>query len=110
MSKVAGKRLLRSQVPEEQTWNLADLFATDQAWETELQAVAADLTNITQYKGRLSEGVEVFVDCLNAFEEFQIRDWEGVTGKLLFSETGEIQGKTISKKIVRNGKFQFLEE
>ncbi|NMB96634.1 MAG: ABC transporter substrate-binding protein, partial [Clostridiaceae bacterium] len=40
----------------------------------------------------------------------QIRDWEGVTGKLSFSETGEIQGKTISKKIVRNGKFQFLEE
>lgn len=97
MSKVAGKRLLRSQVPEEQTWNLADLFATDQAWETELQAVAADLTNITQYKGRLSEGVEVFVDCLNAFEEFQIRFLKvAAYARLRLSEDGtnpENQGK-----------------
>ena len=44
-----AKRLSRSEVPEELTWNLADLFPNDSAWESELKGVAAEIGTITQY-------------------------------------------------------------
>lgn len=36
MTTTQAKRLLRSEVPEEQKWNLTDLFPTFEDWEKEL--------------------------------------------------------------------------
>jgi len=83
------KRLHRSEVPVELTWNLSDLFETDEAWEKELEAVQQDLGTVTQYKGRLGEGAKVLLDCLNAQENLMIRVMRVFTyTNLRFSEDG----------------------
>jgi oligoendopeptidase F len=68
-----SKKTLRSEVSVELTWDLNDLFETKEAWEKELSAVEEDLPTVTKYKGRLQEGPQVLVDCLNAQEELYKR-------------------------------------
>ena len=73
------KRLTRSEVPAHLTWNLDDIFASFEAWEQEMAAVAADIPSVTQFKGRLSEGPQVLVQCLEAAEALQKRLWRVMT-------------------------------
>ncbi|HYK72473.1 MAG TPA: oligoendopeptidase F [Pseudoneobacillus sp.] len=73
MKNTAEKRYVRSEVPEQLTWNLNDLFSTNEAWETELKSIESDLSSVTQYKGRLHEGAKSFLDCLLAQEKLQQR-------------------------------------
>ncbi|UCZ53918.1 oligoendopeptidase F [Bacillus shivajii] len=68
-----GKTLMRSEVPIEQTWNLADLFATEEAWESELKAIESDIEMVTKYKGKLGESAVVLLDCLQAKDALQER-------------------------------------
>jgi oligoendopeptidase F len=68
-----SKKTLRSEVPVELTWDLNDLFETTEAWETELSAVEEDLPTVTKFKGRIKEGAQFLVDCLNAQEELYQR-------------------------------------
>lgn len=67
------KRLVRQEVPSEQTWNLADIFPGVPAWETELAAVGNDILTVTQYQGKLGNGARVLLSCLNALEDLQKR-------------------------------------
>lgn len=60
------KTLARAEVPLEHTWNLTDLFLTDDAWEQEMNAILNDLHTVTQYKGRFNEGPQVLLNCLLA--------------------------------------------
>lgn len=62
------KRLTRAEVPVELTWNLADIFPSTEDWEKELNAVAGDAGSVTKYKGRLGEGANVLLECLEAQE------------------------------------------
>lgn len=61
-----NKTLLRSEVPIEDTWNLKDLFATDDDWRTELKAVQEDIQTVTKYKGRVVESPKLLLECLLA--------------------------------------------
>ncbi|MDR4888087.1 oligoendopeptidase F [Fredinandcohnia sp. QZ13] len=65
--------LLRSEVPVEQTWNLEDLFKTDEAWEKELASVQLDIQTVTQYRGRVGETAKNLFDCLVAMDALQER-------------------------------------
>ncbi|GIN77813.1 oligoendopeptidase F [Bacillus sp. GM2] len=64
MEKVAEKRPKRSEVPQELTWNLTDLFPSYEAWEDALVKIEEDLVSIGSFKGRLHEGADVLLDCL----------------------------------------------
>ncbi|MCY8005339.1 oligoendopeptidase F [Bacillus haynesii] len=64
MEKVAEKRPKRSEVPQELTWNLTDLFSSYEAWENALVKIEEDLVSIGSFKGRLLEGADVLLDCL----------------------------------------------
>ncbi|UIN46537.1 oligoendopeptidase F [Bacillus licheniformis] len=64
MEKVAEKRPKRSEVPQELTWNLTDLFYSYEAWEDALVKIEEDLISIGSFKGRLHEGADVLLDCL----------------------------------------------
>ena len=68
-----AKRLARSEVPEELTWNLKDIFPTCEEWEAELNAVSALIDSVTKYKGRLHEGPKVLLECLSAEESLHKR-------------------------------------
>lgn len=73
MEKTLEKRLSRSEVSKELTWNLEDLFKTEQNWEDELVAVQKDVVSVTQYKGQLGNGANVLLDCLTAHEKLYTR-------------------------------------
>lgn len=62
------KRLTRSEVPENQTWNLEDLFRTKADWKAEMESIEADLSGVVKYKGRLGEGAGVLLECAEALE------------------------------------------
>ena len=61
-----NKPLTRSEVAVETTWNLADLFATRDAWLAELAAVERSLETVVRHQGRLAAGPAVLLACLDA--------------------------------------------
>ena len=66
-------RLNRAEVPTKQTWDLTDLFLSNQEWEQELTAIQADVDTITQFKGKLGTNAETLLNCLQAVGTFQKR-------------------------------------
>ncbi|WP_160722886.1 oligoendopeptidase F [Bacillus sp. USDA818B3_A] len=73
MTKTMGKRLHRSQVPPEQTWNLADLFPTEEAWKAELNVIENEISQFNRFKGTLHTGPKALLECLLAQEQLQMR-------------------------------------
>jgi oligoendopeptidase F len=60
----AKKTPLRSEVRPEDTWDLTPLFSSDEAWETEFQALIADYKGIESYRGRVGESAATLRDAL----------------------------------------------
>ena len=48
----------RSEVPEEYTWNLKDLYESDQAWNEEYKALKALPEQVTAFRGTLGRSAE----------------------------------------------------
>lgn len=63
----------RDQVPLEQTWNLADIYATPDDWERDLQHVDGDVAAVTVFQGRLAAGPDVVLACLQARDSLMER-------------------------------------
>lgn len=59
----------RSDVPVDRTWDRESVFASDEAWETELQAVVAELQRLDELGGRLEEGPGVTIEALAVRDE-----------------------------------------
>jgi len=66
-------RLARAEVPEEMTWDLADLFASADAWEAELEALDAARADVDPYQGRLADSAATLRRCLDTAETLQAR-------------------------------------
>ena len=54
----------RDQIEDKYKWNLADFFATDDAWESALTSLKARLPEIAKYSGTLGESAENLVRCM----------------------------------------------
>ncbi|MBP1968998.1 oligoendopeptidase F [Virgibacillus natechei] len=67
------RRLNREEVPDEQKWNLNDLFKSDEEWEKELNAIQEAVSEVTQYKGELGSSAQNLLNGLSAQEQLQIR-------------------------------------
>lgn len=63
----------RSQVPEEFTWNLKDMFPSDEAWLAEYEALKALPEQLAAYKGRLGESAETLLAYLRLDDEISLR-------------------------------------
>ncbi|MGN8646507.1 oligoendopeptidase F [Gracilibacillus sp. HCP3S3_G5_1] len=70
MATAKSIRLRRSEVPVEQTWDLTDLFPSDEAWEAEWKAIQADVSLVTAYKGKLVSNANTLLNGLTAYETF----------------------------------------
>ena len=57
-------RMLRKDVPVEQTWNLESLYAGLDAWESDFARVEAELASAARFRGRLGEGAGALSACL----------------------------------------------
>jgi len=55
----------RSEVKVEETWRVEDIFATDEAWETELVQLKELIPTIEQYAGKLADSSETLLEALN---------------------------------------------
>ncbi|RSD22335.1 oligoendopeptidase F [Mesobacillus subterraneus] len=69
MNKTVEKRLARSEVPAELTWNLDDLFLSDLAWEAELAAIEEEMKQFSSFKGTLHTSSKALLECLKLQEE-----------------------------------------
>ncbi|WP_067842050.1 oligoendopeptidase F [Amphibacillus sediminis] len=54
----------RDQIPEERTWRLEDIFADDELWEQERQAVVKELESFADFQGELSKSAETLYQLL----------------------------------------------
>ena len=43
-------------------WHIQDLYASDEVWEKDYEALAEQAKELAAYEGRLKEGSEVFVE------------------------------------------------
>ncbi|WP_062356777.1 oligoendopeptidase F [Bacillus kwashiorkori] len=73
MTNSTNIRWKRSEVPEELTWDLTDLFPNDEAWEIELNNIVKDIATVTTYKGKMHESSVNFLACLTNYEKLLTR-------------------------------------
>ena len=52
----------RSQIPVEDTWNLADIYPSDEAWQQDLEATRALAQKLPGYAGRLGESAHTLYE------------------------------------------------
>ncbi|KFN01464.1 oligoendopeptidase F [Bacillus clarus] len=64
MENVIAKRLTRSEVPTELTWDLSDLYKSDQDWEDGLKILEEDVKKLDAFKGKLHTGPNILLNCL----------------------------------------------
>ena len=66
-----GKDKLRSrdEIPAKYKWNMQDMFATDELWESEAQLVFDLAKEMECYKGRLSESAATLLEFLKKTDE-----------------------------------------
>ena len=67
------KILKRSEVPEEFTWNLKDMFESDEAWLAEYEALKEYGAKVAAYQGRLGESAETLLEFLKLDDEITVR-------------------------------------
>ena len=55
----------RSKIPEKYKWDLGDILPDDTAWQEAKKKLVSDMTRISGFKGKLSEGPEKLQECLD---------------------------------------------
>ena len=63
----------RSEVPEELTWNLKDMFESDEAWMAEYELLKEMPAQIAAFQGRLGESAETLLAYLKGQDELELR-------------------------------------
>lgn len=67
------KILKRSEVPEEFTWNLKDIFESDEAWLAEYEALKEYPAKVAVYQGKLGESAKTLLDFWKLDDEITVR-------------------------------------
>ncbi|MCR4962620.1 MAG: oligoendopeptidase F [Firmicutes bacterium] len=62
----------RSDIPAEYKWDIEKIYATDEAWQEDCAAIRQKLTEAAQYKGKLSQGADIFYDCLRYQDDLSL--------------------------------------
>ncbi|MBQ9847442.1 MAG: oligoendopeptidase F [Clostridia bacterium] len=70
---MAQKILKRSEVAVENTWNLADMFESDDAWLKEYEALKEFPGKIAAFKGKLGESAAGLLEFLRFEDEIDVR-------------------------------------
>lgn len=64
---------VRSEVPEEATWNLKDIFESDEAWQAEYEALKSVPAQIETFRGRLGESAETLLQWFHLSDALSVR-------------------------------------
>jgi oligoendopeptidase F len=60
---------LRSEVPLEQTWDLASIFTTPEDWEAACKQLISMLPNLSAYQGHLGENPHKLLDFIQLYQQ-----------------------------------------
>ncbi|HLR79400.1 MAG TPA: oligoendopeptidase F [Bacillota bacterium] len=63
----------RSEIPEERTWRLEDIFKTDEEWEKEFERLKKDIPRIENYQGKLADSADSLYEALTVQDEIAER-------------------------------------
>ena len=63
----------RSEVPEESTWDLRDMFESDELWFEENEALKALSPQIAAYQGKLGESAESLLSFFKLDDDISVR-------------------------------------
>ena len=63
----------RKDVPEEFTWNLKDIFESDEAWLREFEALKGLPEQVAAFQGRLGESAETLLSYFRLEDEAELR-------------------------------------
>ena len=55
----------RMKISDKFKWNLADIYASEEAWRAAKEKVAADIPTIQQYRGKASSSAKTLADTLD---------------------------------------------
>jgi oligoendopeptidase F len=67
---VDGQERDRAKVPDRYKWNLADLYASDDAWRAAKDALVGDLPKVAAFKGTLGSSPARLADALDTANRF----------------------------------------
>ena len=59
----------RSEISIEDTWNLEDIYPTDNAWKEEKARVASQIYHVSTFKGKLSKSASKLYACLDLISQ-----------------------------------------
>ncbi len=62
----------RKDIPKDRTWDLEDIFATDEEWEQSYSRLKNRIPEIAEYKGRLAESGKTLYEALQKEDELSI--------------------------------------
>ena len=65
--------LKRSEVAEKDTWNLGDIFASDELWRSEYENLKAAPESILKYRGRLGKSAGLLLGYFRLSDEISVR-------------------------------------
>lgn len=68
-----NKRLIRSEVDINKTWNAKDLFESREAFELGIEKAKEELHTVVAYKGRLLESAKVLFEGIEALENLSVK-------------------------------------
>src|SRR5262249_12371190 len=54
----------RSQTPDKYKWNLAELYRSDAAWRSAKEKLAADITSLRAYQGKVGSSAATLAEAL----------------------------------------------
>ncbi|AXF54991.1 oligoendopeptidase F [Salicibibacter kimchii] len=97
-------RKRRHDVPEEQKWNLDDLFSSEEAWENAYKKLQKQIPDMNAYRGRLHEGANVLLACLETEEKLQ----ESLIPIITYAQLQMATDGTDPKNQSRQGKARAL--
>ncbi len=60
----AAETRSRDEIQDKYKWDLTDLYASDEAWEEELDRLNAEKDRITSYRGKLGDSPGTLLECL----------------------------------------------
>ena len=63
----------RSELPQEQTWNLESVFPSDAAWEAAYNGIGPEIDALAHYQGRLAESGATLYKALQTRDDLIMR-------------------------------------
>ena len=62
---------LRADIPEEETWDLSQMFPNADAWTAAAETAPAEIEKVAAYRGRFAEGPATIREALDAYYGLQ---------------------------------------